>query len=734
LSGIALDGNNLSGVDLSGQTLTDARFYQAALMGANFSQASLYNTYFYGANLTGADFTGADVRGAVLENVGFFGFTADQLYSTASYQAHDLTGIVLAQNQLTGWNFAGQNLTNADFSLSTFTGADFTGAEVRGANFHGGTTWGLTAAQLYSTASYQAHDLTGIGFFERDLTGWNFVGQNLTNANFSASGADITGAVVRGATIGNLTAAQLYSTASYQAHDLTEVALGGNNLSGWNFSGQNLAGANFFYAHLNGTDFTGAVVRGAQFQLATAFGFSAAQLYSTASYQAHDLTGINLSYNQYMAGWNFAGQNLTNANFYGTSVTGSDFTGAEVKGASFGRDSSFSGGLTLTQLYSTASYQAHDLTGVDLGFNELTGANLAGQNLTNVSFSGAWLTDANFTGAVVRGANFEFGTYRGFTAAQLYSTASYQAHDLAGIGLLGLNLAGWNFAGQNLSAADFRWADLTNANLHGANLANANFSGANVTGADFTVADARGTGLVLSGSGAITANMIQPYGQIKGLDLGFGELLVVRNYDAIPPAPPVPITVEQHLVMTTGGTLRMVFENESWGSTVSFQSGIPVALGGTLELAFADGVSLSSQIGRTFDVFDWTGVNPSGAFTVDSPYIWDLSNLYTTGSVTFLAAAGLPGDFNNDNVVDSADYVAWRKGFGTTYTQAANNVWRGNFGATLGAGGGSALPSAAPLSAAVPEPSAMVLLLLTAAGMSLLRHSKGLLVSKLVRA
>ena len=45
--------------------------------------------------------------------------------------------------------------------------------------------------------------------------------------------------------------------------------------------------------------------------------------------------------------------------------------------------------------------------------------------------------------------------HRGITPAQLYSTASYQAHDLTGIGLYGNNLAGVNLAGQNLTNADF---------------------------------------------------------------------------------------------------------------------------------------------------------------------------------------------------------------------------------------------------------------------------------------
>jgi hypothetical protein len=89
--------------------------------------------------------------------------------------------------------------------------------------------------------------------------------------------------------------------------------------------------------------------------------------------------------------------------------------------------------------------------------------------------------------------------------------------------------------------------------------------------------------------------------------------------------------------MGQGGTLRMVFEADAWDSTISFAPGIPVTLDGTLELTFADNVNLTSQVGRTFDLFDWTGVNPIGAFAISSPYSWDLSNLYTTGQVTLTA-------------------------------------------------------------------------------------------------
>ena len=88
----------------------------------------------------------------------------------------------------------------------------------------------------------------------------------------------------------------------------------------------------------------------------------------------------------------------------------------------------------------------------------------------------------------------------------------------------------------------------------------------------------------------------------------------------------------------------MVFEADAWDSTIFFAPGIPVTLGGTLELTFAADVNLASQLGRTFDLFDWTGVAPAGAFTISSPYAWDLSNLYTTGEVT-LTAVPEPSSF-----------------------------------------------------------------------------------------
>jgi uncharacterized protein YjbI with pentapeptide repeats len=482
------------------------------------------------------------VRGGKFTLATSRGFTAAQLYSTASYQAHDLAGIVLLGNNLSGWNFAGQNLKNADIASTTLTGADFTGAEIRGARFWSYQGTGLTLAQLYSTASYQVKDLTGVNLGYNDLTGANFAGFNLTNATFfgGLTDADFSGADVRGARLSGLAADQLYSTASYQAHDLTGVRLDQTQLDGWNFAGQNLTNANFYYSSLVGTNFTGAEIRGANFEGATNYlgsrrnGFIAEQLYSTASYQARDLTGIRLA-SASLAGWNFAGVKLTNARFSRASLRGTDFSDAD------------------------------------------------------------------------------------------------------------------------LANADFGGATLTNANLRHANLANANFGDgggtygrADVTGADVTGADTRGAISLGLPTSTITTNLILPNGHINGLDLDAGGMLVVRDYDGKPTSSSsglngtIPITVDQQFAMGAGGILRTVFEADAWDSTISFAPGIPVTLGGTLDLVFSDGTNLASQVGRTFDLFDWTGVAPTGAFFVESPYAWNLSNLYTSGEVTLTAVPEPP--------------------------------------------------------------------------------------------
>jgi hypothetical protein len=90
--------------------------------------------------------------------------------------------------------------------------------------------------------------------------------------------------------------------------------------------------------------------------------------------------------------------------------------------------------------------------------------------------------------------------------------------------------------------------------------------------------------------------------------------------------------------------------------------------------------------------------------------IGTLDATFDNVSATAVPEPRLVGDYNQNGTVDAADYVVWRTGLGTTYTQTDYDVWRANFGQS--AGSGAALPSAEPLSAAVPEPASFVLLMM----------------------
>jgi exodeoxyribonuclease-3 len=72
----------------------------------------------------------------------------------------------------------------------------------------------------------------------------------------------------------------------------------------------------------------------------------------------------------------------------------------------------------------------------------------------------------------------------------------------------------------------------------------------------------------------------------------------------------------------------------------------------------------------------------------------------------------MPGDFNNDGVVDAADYVAWRKSSGSQY---GYQMWRSNFDNSVTGAGQSRAGSA------VPEPATALLLSAAVAAMIALR-------------
>lgn len=147
----------------------------------------------------------------------------------------------------------------------------------------------------------------------------------------------------------------------------------------------------------------------------------------------------------------------------------------------------------------------------------------------------------------------------------------------------------------------------------------------------------------------------------------------------------------------------------------------------------ADDADIFVDSGAIFDL-DFVGSDDIGALflsgasqamgtygAIGSGAMFQSSYFTGTGilNVTDVVLTEIPGDYNNDGVVNAADYTTWRDAEGTT-TVLMNDP----LGGTIGAGQytqwadnyGATEPPAAGLSAAVPEPTALLLAGMAALG------------------
>jgi T5SS/PEP-CTERM-associated repeat protein len=184
----------------------------------------------------------------------------------------------------------------------------------------------------------------------------------------------------------------------------------------------------------------------------------------------------------------------------------------------------------------------------------------------------------------------------------------------------------------------------------------------------------------------------------------------------------------QGLIATGSGSALAVHlsdpdEDPDYGS-VEVSGG--AALDGTLQVQLAGGFVPS--LGDSFQILTATG-GRTGTFasevlpSLPSGLDWDLQ--YTANSVVLsVVSVVLPGDFNGNGIVDAADYVVWRK---TDGSQGGYDLWRTNFGRTIGAASGatSGSPRLGEPTAAVPEPATWTIVVLCAAWACGRRRTRG---------
>ncbi|MDX8414911.1 pentapeptide repeat-containing protein [Intestinicryptomonas porci] len=424
LSGVGLSGNDLTGWDFSSQNLTNADFSGARFIGkTSFGNSVSRTSDLSGANFTNADFSGVSgyiyLKGV---NTNFTGadFTGTRLYGVSNSS---------------DFNFENANFTNVkDYASANLL---FYHANIKGANFTQNITSSLGAdystftSALYVTKSYLEHDLSGINFtncftynygFER--VNLNFQNQNLTGANLTNVGRDVqwiknpqpydifmqnivscdfrganlTDAIINGASIAYITSEQLYSTASYKNKNLSGVwfySLYSNSMSSENvdLTGQNLTKA-FLDVSLANFDLTDSIINEVSFGRNSAL--SKEQLYSTKSYKDKNLQGIGLFFREIdLSGFDFSCQDLTNACFClagaSPNLLDADFTDAIITNVIFSSYSdpglfSDSSGFTKEQLYSTKNYKENNLGGIKL-VGKIYGWDFRGKDISQMDIS-----------------------------------------------------------------------------------------------------------------------------------------------------------------------------------------------------------------------------------------------------------------------------------------------------------------------------------------------------------
>jgi autotransporter-associated beta strand protein len=250
-------------------------------------------------------------------------------------------------------------------------------------------------------------------------------------------------------------------------------------------------------------------------------------------------------------------------------------------------------------------------------------------------------------------------------------------------------------------------------------------SGAN-TYSGLTTVD-NGT-LAVDGSiaGAATVNN---GGTLQGIGSITGKVTVANGGILSPGDSPGTLSVGS-LSLSSGSQLKIELGGSITG--VEYDS-LTVAgaanLGGTLDVSLIDlgsGV-FAPGAGDVFTIIGAGGV-VSGTFATEvlpalrGGLIWNVA--YSPNQVV-LSIGGVLGDFNLNGIVDAADYVVWRKGLGTTYTQNDYNVWRANFGQTASSGTGASSNSFSDASQHVPEPASLPLLLTGCVAAGLCRHDWG---------
>lgn len=229
------------------------------------------------------------------------------------------------------------------------------------------------------------------------------------------------------------------------------------------------------------------------------------------------------------------------------------------------------------------------------------------------------------------------------------------------------------------------------------------------------IADPTGPAVFLDGGSVRVDSIVAPVASLVNGGLAASTLTIAAGSS---------IDVIGEYRQMANGTLKIEIGGPAIGQYGQLLVGDDATLGGALAAQFVNDYTPAS--GAAFKVLladSLLGVPFTHTSFPDLPSVLKWELIYQPDAVIAHVVAFLTGDFNADGAVDASDYVVWRNLFGSSVNYAGDtadanrngivdmhdyNLWRGNFGQTVGTGSSAN-------SAAVPEPSAAIVLCLFAA-------------------
>ncbi|QLH06668.1 pentapeptide repeat-containing protein [Nitrosopumilus ureiphilus] len=288
-----------------------------------------------------------------------------QIRKLHSFENLNLSGIVLANEDLSGKKIANTDLTQANLESVDFSRIIMSDSVLNGANMYYAN---LSNAEITHTS----------------MNGANLLFADVTNAILSD--IDLRYSLVMGVNFSNL--------------NMTNIDFSGSNMLKSNFRDSHMTNVDFSSVDLSQTDFSGA-------QRDNKTRFSGTKLIES------NLSNFDMSYLD-LSGVVLSGANLTNTSFRGSEFIFSDLSGVDLSTSDMNGVTLLASDLSFTNIPNAqfsqinakhANFANANLIGADLSFADFLGARFVNTNLTGANLTGTQLKFANFTGAILDNAN-----------------------------------------------------------------------------------------------------------------------------------------------------------------------------------------------------------------------------------------------------------------------------------------------------------------------------------------